>query len=172
MSNRIEDDVFIDFVENYKKKLITVIFHFVRDWETAEDILQETFLKGYEHSNRFKGNSSWYTYFYRIAINTSISYLRKQKFKKFLPSEWFDQIAETKSSSVVQKMIEKENYERIVKASEKLPKKQKKVFILKNFEEMGYTEISEILEISEGAVRSHYFQALKKIRIILKGKEK
>jgi RNA polymerase sigma factor (sigma-70 family) len=146
----------------YKEKLYRHIRRIVIVHDDTDDLLQETFVKIWNNLEKFRGESSLYTWFYRIATNECISFLKKKRnrlmlpvvdvekeLERFLTSDpWFD-------GDELQKKLQK--------ALLSLPEKQRLVFNLRYFEEMPYEEMSKILKTSEGALKASYHHAIKKI---------
>ncbi len=156
---------FETLIKRYKVQIYKLILRIVKDPKEAEDLTQEVFLKIYENIAKFKGNSSFYTWIYRISLNVALTYLRGQKRKlEFID----DMIYPSRLTNVDEDIENKELIETIFKAAEGLPKKEKLVFILKFQAEFSNREISEILRISKDSVKSNLYHALKRIRTYLK----
>ncbi len=143
----------------YNERLFGVIIGMTRNREDAMDILQETWIKAYQAIDKFRSQSSLYTWLCRIAINTTLSALRKPDVRSEL-----DEGLEDFSMSPQQLALRNESKEWIQKAIESLPEKQKMVFVLKYLDENTYKEISEIMNISEGAVKAQCFHAFNKVK--------
>lgn len=153
---------FTELMNTYQKRLYWHIRKIVTFHEDADDVLQNTFIKVWNNIQSFKGESSLYTWLYRIATNESITFIQSKKRKSardidsvayFLQSlesdTYFDGDAELK---------------KLLVAVETLPEKQKLVFKLKYFNEMQYNEIAETLGTSEGALKASYHHAVQKIQ--------
>lgn len=150
-------------VSQYKERLYYLIRRFVPSHEDADDVLQEVFIKLWQHLDSFRGESDIYTWMYRIAVNESISVLRKYKVRAVLHSENIE--------NYVGRMMDDdpsfdgtELQASLQKAIASLPAKQQKVFVLRYFEEMPYSKMSEILGTSEGALKASYHIAYEKIK--------
>lgn len=154
-------------VNTYKERLYWHIRRIVLDHDDADDVLQNTFIKVYKNIDAFKGESKLYSWMYRIATNESLTFL-KQKSKKLKVSdqELKDQMVENLRADVYFEGSEIQL--KLQKALATLPDKQKLVFTMKYYQEMKYSEISEILETSEGALKASYHLAVKKIETYLK----
>jgi len=154
-------------VNKYKEKLYWHIRRLVINHEDADDLLQNTFVKIWQGLEKFRGESSMYTWFYRIATNECISFLKKKKNRLILPlvnvsrelersletDPWFD-------GNELQRKFQK--------AILTLPEKQRIVFNMRYFEEMSYEEMSKVLKTSEGALKASFHHAVKKIEKYLK----
>ena len=154
---------FTKLLADYKERLYWHIRKIVIEHDDADDVLQNTFVKVFQNINGFKGNSSIYTWMYKIATNEALN-LIKEKSKHYGVSneEWI----ETKVSR-----LESDSYFdgdelsiRLQIAVAKLPEKQRLVFNMKYFDEMKYDNISEILGTSVGGLKASYHHAVKKIK--------
>ncbi|MBX7151057.1 RNA polymerase sigma factor [bacterium] len=155
---------FTEIVNGHRERLYYVIKGFVNDHDDTDDILQEVFLKAYQHLHNFEGKSSLYTWLCRIAINLSITHLRKKKIRNFLSLDTLINPPEAQQSLPDQIADANELRKVIQKAVESLPEKQKKVFILRYYDELSNGEIATIIGKSEGAVKANFFHAVNKIK--------
>lgn len=154
-------------VNTYKERLYWHIRRIVLNHDDADDVLQNTFIKVYKNIDNFKGESKLYSWMYRIATNESLTFL-KQKSKKIGIS---DQKLKDRMVDNLQADVYFEGSEiqlKLQKALATLPDKQKLVFTMKYYQEMKYSEISEVLETSEGALKASYHLAVKKIETYLR----
>lgn len=152
-----------NIINKYNKKLFSLAVRFTNNIHDAEDILQEVWVKFFYSLKNFKEKSSLYTYLYKITVNESLMWLRKNKVKKLLLP--FKEKADYHTPET--EYLQKEEWKFINQAITKLPFKQKKIFILRN-ENIPFMEISEILNIKETNAKSLYFYALKNIKKYLK----
>lgn len=156
------EEGFRSLVRLYRERLYGVIFRLSGSHEDTDDLLQEVFLKVYQHIGKFKGESGLYTWLYRIAVNESLSFLRKRK--KMRTEEMGTELQghswDGPEGSHIQKQLEK--------AISSLPPKQRLVFDLRYFEEMSYREMAEVLETSEGSLKASFHHAVTKIEVYLK----
>ena len=131
--------------------------------EDSDDVTQEVFIKVWKSIDSFKGDSHLYTWVYRIAVNESLTVLRKKKNRFFIP------IVDVENELISHLNSEEcfsgdEIQLKLQKAILTLPKKQRAVFNLKYFSEMTYKEISQIMEVTEGGLKAQYHHAVKKIK--------
>lgn len=153
--------VFPMIVDQYSQSLYWKIRSIVLTHEDADDVLQNTFLKAWKSLPTFQGKAKLSTWLYRIAINESLDFLRHQKAaalssadadlsvaNRLLADDYFDG---DKSQAVLQEAIAT------------LPDVQRTVFTLRYYDEMKYSEISEILGTSEGSLKASYHIAVQKI---------
>ena len=153
--------VFPMIIDQYSQSLYWKIRSIVLTHEDADDVLQNTFLKAWKSLPTFQGKAKLSTWLYRIAINESLDFLRRQKTatlssadadlsvaNRLLADDYFDG---DKSQAVLQEAIAT------------LPDVQRTVFTLRYYDEMKYSEISEILGTSEGSLKASYHIAVQKI---------
>ena len=154
-----KEEGFRVLMSTYKKQLYYHIRRYVSNHEDANDILQNTFLKVWVSIEQFRGDSSLYSWLYRIASNESITYINKTKKRNEIGLET-QSIGE---KGTADSLDSNDLIERLEKAIAILPDKQKQVFILRYYDEMPYEKMSEILETSIGALKASYFHAVKKV---------
>ncbi len=161
-----EKKAFDVLVIKYQQKVINLALRFVRDHHTAMDISQEAFIKAYRGLKNFRGDSAFYTWLYRITINTAKNHVVTQS--RRLPANDIDaQEAEQYSgadklheSGTPDKEMEKDDVHRaIVDAIEELPNDLRIAITLREIEGFTYEEISEAMECPIGTVRSRIFRA-------------
>lgn len=154
-------------VENYQVRVYGIIRKMVIIHEDADDVLQNTFIKAFRNIHRFKGDSSLFTWLYRIATNESLNFLEKKKRHLFFPLEDHHKVMEEHLDSspyISGDEIEK----RLQKIILTLPEKQRLVFNLKYYEDLSYEEISQITDTSIGSLKASYHHAAKKIESAIK----
>lgn len=158
---------FEEIVEKYKENLYWHIRKIVLVHDDANDVLQNTFLKVWKGLDNFKGESKLYTWLYRIATNESINFLNKRKNN-------FDNTSFSNESALYDNLKADEYFDgdklqlEFQKALLTLPTKQRLIFNMKYFDDMKYSEISDILGTSVGALKASYFHAVKKIESYIK----
>ncbi|MDP1676931.1 MAG: sigma-70 family RNA polymerase sigma factor [Bacteroidota bacterium] len=166
--NNGNEQAYNQLVLRYKEKVYWIVRRMIPDHDDADDITQNVFIKAYQSLRSFKGDSSFYTWIYRIAINLSLNEIRRKKFRKtFSIDEEIHQIS-TQDDQPIEVMLKEERTRLIKSAIEQLPEKQKKVFLLRYYEELPYEEIAKILHTSVGGLKANYFHAVKKIGVYLK----
>jgi RNA polymerase sigma-70 factor (ECF subfamily) len=137
-----------------------------RDHDSADELAQESFVKAYQALSRFKKGYSFYTWIYRICVNLSINFLKKEK-----NSVSTDLISDKELlhfsknvSNQLESMITSEQAAIVKQALETIPPDQKAVFILKTYENMTYEQMATVLNCSIGTVMSRLFRARHKLR--------
>ncbi len=155
---------FNELVRRYKERVYWVARRMVGSHDDADDIAQEVFIKVYRSIDSFREESSFYTWVYRIATNTSINFLKRKKLRELIR---FDDLVAPLISVEDQpdETIEREeNTALIERAIQRLPQKQRQVFIMRYYDELSYEEMAKILKKSVGGLKANYFHALKKIK--------
>ncbi len=163
---------FSDLLERYERKIFRLAQHITQNKEDAEDVLQETFLKAYEHLDQFQGNSKFYTWVVRIAVNQALMKLRKRKTDRTVS---MDQGIDTGEDIVVreiaawdenpeQRYSRDEMNEILSNAVESLAPPYRTVFVLRDVEELSTEETAEALDLSIPAVKSRLLRARLQLR--------
>ncbi len=161
-----DSSAFSELVRYYQKGIFKLAFNFFNDRDEAMEIVQETFLRSYEKLDKFDGvnnKKSFKSWIFRIAYNLCIDFYRKLKRGRVVNSEIFDSISETDYEKEVSRDIFERQH---IKNSLKkyimfLSKRQKQVFILKHYSGFKFSEISGIMNIAVGTVKSLHFRATK-----------
>lgn len=160
-------------VLKYQKKIYWVIRKFVLDHDDADDITQEVFLKLYKVLGDFRGESAFFTYLYKMAVNFSLNHIKKNKITtantKDIDNEVFRLKSEDKNAD--EEYDENIDANFIRRAIQTLPEQQRTVFTLRFYEELSYGEIAKITETSVGGLKANYFHAFKKIQTLIKEKK-
>lgn len=157
---------FRQLIQTYQKKVYNVIRRMVLIHEDADDLTQNTFIKAYQNIDRFQGNSSLFTWLYRIGTNEALGFLEKKKKRFFFSLDGYQEKLESyidQSGSLDGDQIQI----KLQKALLTLPDKQRLVFHLKYQDELTYDQMSEITGTSVGALKASYHHAVKKIELSL-----
>lgn len=163
-------EAFNQLVKTYQEKLYWHIRRMVIDHNDTDDVLQNVFIKVWNSIETFREESMLYTWLFRIATNESLTHLAKQKRRMIFSGT-------TENELIINNLESDESFDgskielKLQKAILKLPDKQRLVFNMKYFQEMKYTEMSEILETSVGALKASYHHAVKKIEEYLKDED-
>lgn len=161
------EKAFRELISLYKERLYWHVRKIVISHDDTDDVLQNTFIKIYKNIGKFKQESKLFSWMYRIATNEAITFINKRnKERKIDISEVQEQIVSTLESDIY--FSGEEIQEILQKAIASLPQKQQLVFNMKYFDNMKYTQISEILGTSVGALKASYFHAVKKIESYIK----
>lgn len=168
-----DTEAFNPLVLKYQKKIYNFLYRRLRDRETAEDLCQEVFLKAFKALPNFKGDSTFYSWIYRIAINCSIDFQRQRNRVKFLTFEELsfdaDDVLRMVHAYPSPEMIaETEELGRIIRmAVRKLPPGQRRVFNLRHRRALAIKEIAVLLNRSEGTVKAHLHHAHQRLQGML-----
>ncbi len=173
--NRFKDgdtSAFEEIVLEYQDKIYNLCRHMLQNAHDAEDAAQDVFVKAYQNLNRFKPEASLLTWLYRIAINTCIDYRRKPFFESlFKTSKEGDVFAvdQLSDSPSPERLYESKQISHAIQLTlGRLSEKLRTVIVLKEIEGLSYEEISEILEVSIGTVKSRISRAREELRELLK----
>ncbi len=161
---RGEDSAFNDLVHKYQKPLYVTIYRLLGTHEEAEDVSQEVFLKIYRGLRDFRGDSNFFTWIYRIAVNLSLNVIRKKKLRQILSLEAVGLTIRSSAPGPDQQVEKKELRQHLEKAIQRLPNKQKIVFTLRYFQQLPHAEIARILNRDVGTIKANYHQAIKKLQ--------
>ena len=163
---------FSELVRRYEGKIFRLAQHVTQNREDAEDVLQETFMKAYEHLDQFQGNSKFYTWIVRIAVNQALMKLRRRKTDR---SVSLDEAIDTGEDTVVREIAAwdedpEDRYSReelgkiLDTAVQSLDPPYRTVFQLRDIDELSTEETAEALGLSVPAVKSRLLRARLQLR--------
>ena len=154
-------------LSQYKERTYWHIRRILLDHEDANDITQDTFVKVWKNLDRFRGDSSLFSWIYRIATNESLNFLRKMKKMSTIPIDKVEFMLANKLDNNSLMTGDEIEY-KLQKSLLQLPEKQRLVFNMRYFDDLKYQEISNILGTSVGGLKASYHHAIKKIEESLK----
>ncbi len=153
-------------VIKYQHKIVQLVNRYVKDPSEAQDVAQEAFIKAYRALGNFRGDSAFYTWLYRIAINTAKNYLvsRSRRYSDYevdvQDAEQVENAPQLKGMETPDSILMNEQIvEAIKSAIEKLPDEMRTAIMLREFEGMSYEEIAQAMDCPVGTVRSRIFRA-------------
>lgn len=155
---------FNELVRRYQEKVYWIARRVIGTHEDADDIVQDVFVRVYDALKEFRAESGFYTWLYRITVNISLNALRKKRLKDFVRYEEMEEELESSDEGSDARVLQKEYQSILEHAIERLPAKQKMVFMMRYYEEMPYEEMAQVLKKSVGGLKANYFHALKKIQ--------
>jgi RNA polymerase sigma-70 factor (ECF subfamily) len=164
---RGEREAFDRLVARYQRDVYRLCYRFVNNHEDANDMAQEAFLKAFKAIGRFRGDSSFSTWIYRIAVNTCLNFRAgRRPDAQELPESLPDT-----AKGADESMESAEQSRRVRDAVTKLPEKQRATLILKVYHELTHQEVAAILGSSVGTVKANLFHALANLRRTLSEQE-
>ena len=161
-----EKQAFDVLVLKYQNKIIQLVYRYVHDPEEARDVAQEAFIKAYKALGRFRGDSAFYTWLYRIAINTAKNYLvasSRRPPKSDIDAqdaEQYDGATGLKEYATPERLLLRDEIQdSIAKAIDELPDELRTAITLRELEGLSYEEIAQTMDCPIGTVRSRIFRA-------------
>ena len=168
-----DNQAFESLVRRYQRQVANLIYLTMGNRDDVEDIAQEVFIRVYRSLPRFKFDASFFSWIYRITKNLCIDEIRKRKIRKVLSLDFLTEDALEKNKKnkdtfmPSDSMMTEEKREVIQKALQQLKPEYREVLVLREYEDLGYTEISETLGISLEAVKSRIFRARNELKNLL-----
>ena len=160
----------------YKDRLYNFIYGIVNDVDLAEDLAQDTYLKVFTHKDSYKELYKFSTWMYTIAKNLAFTELRKKKrrktssFSDITKNEWEIDVPDTKSNPIDEKIMSSEKRKIIQNALSQISLDFRIIIILRDIQELSYEDVSKIIEVPLGTVKSRINRGREKLRQLLKGK--
>lgn len=157
---------FDELILKYRERVYGVVYNLTANREDASDLTQDSFIKAFQSINRFQGNCSFFTWLYKIAVNTSLSHLRKNRLRSFFSLEKLHE--DGTNAQVLEQLTDKkgadrdtylrELQEKLNEALQKLSIPHRTVITLFEIDGLSHSEIADVMGCSEGTVRSrlHY----------------
>lgn len=171
-----EREAFSRLVERHQHRLLRVCMGFLHDPEQARDAVQEVLVKAYRKAGSYRPRGKVYTWLYRIAVNHCLNQLRRRKIVRFLPFAGGREGSPADPSELeppdprpgpAERLDARRRWETTRRALATLPESQRSVVILARFEGLSQRRTAEVLGITEGAVESRLFRALRKLEAVL-----
>jgi RNA polymerase sigma factor RpoE len=161
-----------ELIRRYQQRIYATVYHMTSNHEDANDLTQETFIKGYRALKGFKGDSSFYTWIYRIAVNKTINFLkqRKNKWQMSLNDVDFqaehdpDLVALVSDKTPRRDLSLTELQEKLNGAVQKLSEQHRMVVTLHDIQGLSHEEIGKIMNCNVGTVRSRLFYARQQLQ--------
>ena len=162
-------------VERYKERLYATVYHMTANHEDANDLVQDTFIKAFKSLNSFRGQSSFYTWVYRIAVNRTINFLKRRKNRNQYSLDDLESSIQT-DPDLVEMMSHVtprrevgliELHEKLNEALQKLSEAHRAVVTMHDIQGMTHADIAKAMKCSEGTVRSRLFYARQQLQSLL-----
>jgi RNA polymerase sigma factor (sigma-70 family) len=167
LNPKTQNSAFQKLLRDYQRPLYNHIRNIVLNHDDADDVLQNTFVKVFQHLKNFKGESKLFSWMYRIATNEAITFINNK-------AKRHNTTSEALQTKIVDNLKADDYFDgseiqvKLQKAIVLLPEKQQLVFKMRYYEEIKYEEMSEILGTSVGALKASYHHAVKKIEDFMK----
>ena len=164
-----DEEAFEELFKRYRSKVFNIAYRFTRDYDEALDVTQDVFMKAWRSFKSFRGDSSIYTWLYRISLNTVFKY-RKQKsrMKKIVSID--DIVPPETKNNPEKSMLNKNDCQIVKQMLYSLPRKHQEILVLRYYEDFDYLKISQVLGIPIGTVRSRLHRALISLEELVRGK--
>ncbi len=152
-------------VRKYQHRIAAVVSRFVRDYGECQDVVQDSFIKAYKSLHAFRGDSQFYTWMYRIAVNTAKNHLASKKRRpgaevELEDAEFIDGGIYVQNNDTPEHELLREELAQVVsKALAQLPDEIRQAITLREMEGLSYEEIAEVMNSPVGTVRSRIFRA-------------
>ncbi len=168
-------NAFNALVSRYRERVYNVVYNMTSNREDAADVTQEVFVKAFQNIHRFQQKSTFFTWLYRIAVNTAISFIKKARSRQYFSLENLEEegvggkLAEILSSKKHSRrsLMMRELQEKLNEALQKLSVKHRTAIVLYEIEGLSHKEIGQILKCSEGTVRSRLHYAKNELQTYL-----
>ncbi len=151
-------------VARYQSRIYWHARRMLGNHDDADEIVQEVLLVMYNKLMSFNFKSALYTWIYKITSTRSLNLIKKNNLRKIISLEKVSNKENSTYSDIIVNLEQKEKYEKFEKYLQKLPVKQREVFILRNLDDLSYDEISEVTGKRTGTLKANYFHALKKMK--------
>ncbi|MDI6890756.1 MAG: sigma-70 family RNA polymerase sigma factor [Thermodesulfovibrionales bacterium] len=153
-----------ELVMRYQKQIYGFIYRMTNDIEEAKDLTQKTFVSAINGIRGFRKEASFKTWLYQIAINTSLNHIRQSRHEEI---EIEESIVGNQADAL-STIIEKEKKDHIKRGLHELPERQRLAIVLRVYDGLSCGEAAKVMGCSEGAVKAHYHNGVKRLREILK----
>lgn len=163
---------FNTLVKKYQKKIYWHARQMLGSHLDADEVTQEVLIVMYNKLKTFNYQSALYTWIYKIVSTRSLNQIKRNKIKKLLSFDSADEKELKSNHDIIENIDHKEKIEKVHKALDKLPVKQRQIFVMRNFDELSYDEIAEITGKSVGGLKANYFHALRKVMEYVNEKER
>jgi RNA polymerase sigma-70 factor (ECF subfamily) len=171
-------DDFEGVVREHQSRVFRTLLGMLRDRDAAETLMQETFLRAYQHREKFRGEASIGTWILRIAINLGRDHIRNQRMrfwrKLFQSGVEVDDVAELVPDSrptAERDVLGRERIQQVWDAAEKLSPRQRAVFTMRYVEDMSMDDIAKATGLTPGTVKQHLFRAVAAVQKAVRAEE-
>jgi RNA polymerase sigma-70 factor (ECF subfamily) len=165
-----EPGAFDEIVNRCQRHVYNLAYHFTHNCEDAHDISQEVFIKVFRSLNKLRESSAFDVWLRRVTVNACMDYLRRRPNEQMLDDlSYLDyELLARGDNGLPDKPVEDGELRNVIsRAVNQLPKRQRKVFILRHYEGLSLKEIAKALSCSLGTVKAHLFRATRRLRKLL-----
>jgi len=155
---------FNSLARKYQERIYWHARRMIGDHDDAHEIVQQVLMVMHNKLDTFNFSSSIYTWIYKITSTRCLNLLKKKSLRKIFTFSTNESVANQGYENIVEGIESKEMLVKMEKLLQKLPVKQREVFVMRNYDDLSYEEISEITGKTVGALKANYFHAFKKIR--------
>jgi RNA polymerase sigma-70 factor (ECF subfamily) len=163
---------FNKIAKKYQEKIYWHARRMLGDHDDAHEIVQQVLLVMYTKLDTFNFSSALYTWIFRVTHTRILNQIKKRKVKNLFTFGTDENIENKGYENIIENIENREKLEQMESALDKLPVKQREVFVMRNFDELSYDEISNITGKSTGALKANYFHALKKMKELMDKNDK
>ncbi len=161
-------------IQKYQRRIFHLIYRITQDSDVVEPLSQEVFLKAYRSIPSFQGNSQFYTWLYRIAVNTCLSHIKRGSLEDshespqdINPGNYHPDAHLARSENPEQEYVRKEFYRHLSGCLKRLPEELHTTIVLREFMGLNYEEIAQAMDIPLGTVRSRIYRARSHLKELL-----
>ena len=162
-------------VARYRERLYATVYHMTANHEDANDLVQDSFIKAFKSLQSFRGQSSFYTWVYRIAVNRTINFVKRRKYRNQYSLDDMDSSIQTDPDFVEmmshvtprREVAMIELHEKLNESLQKLSEPHRAVVIMHDIQGMTHADIAKVIKCSEGTVRSRLFYARQQLQGLL-----
>lgn len=159
---------FTALLDRYQDRVFRLLSRYTRDRAETEDLAQEVFVKVFRKLHTFQQDAAFYTWLYRITVNTATDHLNRRRRRRLHLVEDHAVLdpsrRDPEDAGSAQPLLDREVHEVTRKVLETLPEKYRTILILREYEDLSYTRMSEVLECSIGTVESRLFRARQRFK--------
>lgn len=173
IDNKVDRALVLEMImDEYGTVLKRLIYSYVKDWNAASDLTQDTFITVYEKLENFQQRSSFKTWIFTIAINKSKDYLKSWHYRNLVMNEKIFLLKKDRVKGPEAAFLEQDEHHELLKTIESLTVKYREVFLLHYYQDFSLAEISEALNIPISTVKTRLYRGQEKVRKILTASER
>ncbi|RCW76877.1 sigma-70 family RNA polymerase sigma factor [Saliterribacillus persicus] len=162
-----KEDLLEQIMIEHGSDLVRLAFNYVKDKETAKDMVQNTFIKCYENLDNFRFESAIKTWLYRITVNQCKDYLKSWNYRKVHAKSFFGNAVKSMFPSTEEKVVKNSEHEEIKKIIFSLPEKYREVIFLYYYESLSISEIATVTDQKINTVKTRLTRAKQRLKIIM-----